>query len=94
MNEKIEMNKKYDEIVEIINNNKMNENKEFDIQLLIKENEINKKIKDLIKEDITIINNKINEKEENINKKRNKLNEDINNINNKINEINNLLLYN
>ena len=90
MNDKIEiMIKKYDEFDKLFNNNnKSIQREECENKLLIKENEINNKIKDLIKENINIINNKINEKEENINNKENKINEDINNINNKINNKN------
>ena len=60
MNDKIEiLNKKYDEFTELINNNNKTQNEEFENKLLIKENEINNKIKVLIKEDINVINNKI-----------------------------------
>ena len=58
INDKIEiMNKKYNKLIELNNNNKI-KNEEFDNKLLNKENEI----KDLIKENINVINNKINEK--------------------------------
>ena len=49
MNDKIEiLNKKYDEFTELINNNNKTQNEEFENKLLIKENEINNKIKVLI----------------------------------------------
>ena len=49
MSDKIEiMNKKYDKFIGLINNNNKIQNKEFENKLLIKENEINNKIKVLI----------------------------------------------
>jgi len=98
------MNKKYDEFVELFNNNKKKQNEEFDNKLLNKENEINNKMNDLINNKIKhffLFNLKIlylfklfgkyniNEKEENIKNHENKINEDIKIINKKINEINN-----
>ena len=48
-NDKIEiLNKKYDEFAELININNKTQNEKFENKLLIKENEINNKIKVLI----------------------------------------------